>query len=50
MLVNATAPWVVLPSQDAGRLSYSINLAADPDRFTTAEQNLIGPVTVSGIV
>ena len=50
MLVNATAPWVVLPSQDAGRLSYSINLAADPDRFKTAEQNLTGPVTVSDIV
>ncbi len=41
---------VALPSQDAGRISYSINPAADSDRFNTAKQDLIGPVTVSDIV
>ena len=41
---------VTLPSQDSGRVSYSINLAADPDRFNTAKQDFTGSVTVSGIV
>ena len=41
---------VALPSQDSGRVSYSINLAADPDRFDLAKQAFTGLITVNGIV
>ena len=41
---------IALPSQDSGRVSYSINLAADPDRFDLAKQAFTGLITVNGIV